>query len=74
MHVPDQAPQEYIDRYNFAYKPRNTFAGMLTCLDDAVKNITTALDDKGAWDNTLFVFTNGEPSSLLALHCLGADD
>ena len=58
MHSPDQVPKLYSDRYNFAHKPRNIFAGMLTCFDEGLGNITAALERKKVWSQTLFVFTN----------------
>ncbi len=43
-HTPLQAPQEYIDRYaDMKNKGRRTYAAMVTCMDDAIGRITTAL-------------------------------
>jgi arylsulfatase A-like enzyme len=56
-HTPYQAPQEYIDRYKNIDDPtRRIYAGMVTCLDDEVERVVTALDKKGLRDNTLIIF------------------
>ena len=65
VHSPDEVPQSYIEPYmNTISDPkRRTFAGMLSCLDEAVGNVTAALKANGFVDNTLVVFVadNGGP-------------
>jgi hypothetical protein len=65
VHSPDQVPQSYIDPYNktIADPKRRTFAGMLSCLDEGVGNITAALAAAGLEASTLvlFVADNGGP-------------
>ncbi len=65
VHSPDQVPQSYIDAYNTTIPDakRRTYAGMLSCLDEAVGNVTSALAAKGMLDSTLIVFVadNGGP-------------
>lgn len=61
VHVPDQVPEHYMEPYNFSEEPtgtnaRNVFAGMLSALDEAVGNITAALDRNGLLDETLIWF------------------
>lgn len=57
-HTPLQAPEEYIDRYrDFKQKNRQTYAAMVTCMDDAVGRITGALEENDyPADNTLIFF------------------
>lgn len=59
VHAPLQAPDSYIARYGdkISTKSRLTFAAMVTAMDDAVGNVTAALQAAGMWDNTIFVFT-----------------
>ena len=65
VHAPDEVPESYIDPYNATIPDikRRTFAGMLSCLDEAVGNVTAALDANGLTENTLLVFVadNGGP-------------
>lgn len=42
-HYPLQAPQEYLDRYKHL-KTRQTYAAMVTCLDDGIGRILAAID------------------------------
>jgi len=66
VHAPAQVPQSYIDPYNATIPNliRRTFAGMLSCMDEGVGNVTKALQAKGLWDRTLVVFTTGESNSV----------
>jgi arylsulfatase B len=56
-HTPYQAPKEYTERYaNIPDPTRQIYAGMVTCLDDAIGRVVAALDKKGLRDNTLILF------------------
>jgi len=58
-HTPLQAPKEYIERYaeSFKIKDRRIYAAMVTCMDDAVGRITTALTEHNfPPENTLIFF------------------
>lgn len=67
VHSPNQVPQQYVDPYNatIADQKRRTFAGMLSCMDEGIGNITEALRAKGMLDDTLIVFStdNVRPGS-----------
>ncbi len=66
-HSPLQAPDEYLAKYDgIADKKRRAYAAMVTCEDDAIGRVVTALDKKGMRDNTLILFSsdNGGPLSL----------
>ncbi len=56
-HSPFQAPQSYIDMYtHIKERNRRIYAAMVTCMDDAIGQIVSALDERGVRDNTLIVF------------------
>eukprot|EP00040_Diaphanoeca_grandis_P003760 m.25803 g.25803 ORF g.25803 m.25803 type:complete len:638 (-) comp15175_c0_seq1:193-2106(-) len=67
VHSPAQVPDSYIEPYNTSISDpvRRTFAGMLSCVDEGIGNVTAALKAAGAFENTLFVFTadNGGPTT-----------
>eukprot|EP01046_Picozoa_sp_COSAG06_P044499 COSAG06_NODE_6006_length_3159_cov_1.653595_1_plen_140_part_00 len=64
MHSPREVPAQYLEQYADMAEPRKTFAGMLSCLDEGVGNITAALKSAGLWEDlVLFVTTdNGAPT------------
>ncbi|XP_006817496.1 arylsulfatase B-like, partial [Saccoglossus kowalevskii] len=53
-------PQQYSDLYNGIIEDerRRTLAGMVTCMDEGIGNITKTLKDSGIWDNTILIFSN----------------
>jgi arylsulfatase A-like enzyme len=67
-HAPYQAPQEYVDRYrNIEDITRRTYAGMITCMDDQIAKVVSALEKRGMRDNTLIVFLSDNGGNLSAL-------
>lgn len=54
-----------MDAYNgiIADKDRKVFAGMLSCMDEGIGNVTAALTAKGMLENTFVIFStdNGGP-------------
>ncbi len=57
VHSPFQAPKSYIDMYkHIKAKNRRIYAGMVTCMDDAIGRIISALDKRGMRRNTLIIF------------------
>ena len=60
VHSPAEVPQSYIDPYasSIADPKRRKFAGMLSAVDEGIKNVTDALEAKGMLDDTFIVFTS----------------
>jgi arylsulfatase A-like enzyme len=67
VHSPFQAPEPYIDMYkHIKAKKKRIYAGMVTCMDDAIGRIISALDKRGMKRNTLVIFCsdNGGVGSI----------
>ena len=63
-HSPIQALERYQNLYPaITYPLQKTFYGMLSSLDEGVKNVTIALQKTGLWSNTIFIWQadNGSP-------------
>ena len=57
VHSPFQAPEPYNSMYrNIKAKNKRIYAGMVTCMDDAIGRIISALDKRGVRRNTLIIF------------------
>eukprot|EP00035_Acanthoeca_spectabilis_P030436 m.9413 g.9413 ORF g.9413 m.9413 type:complete len:541 (-) comp4173_c0_seq2:103-1725(-) len=64
-HHPMQVPDGWEELYPAAtYPTRRTYQAMVSFVDAALKNVTTALGEAGMWDNTVLVVSsdNGGPS------------
>jgi len=55
-HGPLMAPDSYKARYSQLSGPRQTYAAMVSCMDDAIGAILNVLESKGISDNTLIWF------------------
>ena len=66
VHAPSEVPESYKDAYNGIIEDehRRTFAGMLSCADEGIGNVTTALDAKGMLEHTLLIFSTGAPPMM----------
>ncbi len=64
VHAPHQVPENYLQDYPYLKGERRKYAGMLAAMDEAVGQISAAVDAAGIADNTLFLFSsdNGGPS------------
>lgn len=64
VHGPYQVPESYLKPFDKLTGTRKTYAGMLAAMDEAVGQITDAIDQRGMREKTLFIFSsdNGGPS------------
>ena len=64
IHGPHQVPESYMASYQSLPKLRQTIAGMLSAVDEAIEQITAALVAAGMRNNTLIIFSsdNGGPA------------
>eukprot|EP00052_Salpingoeca_macrocollata_P014471 m.113785 g.113785 ORF g.113785 m.113785 type:complete len:504 (-) comp19329_c0_seq3:256-1767(-) len=66
VHWPLEAPQSYIDKFkDVPDQRRQLVCAMANILDDAIGNVTQALQQAGIMDDTLIIFTadNGGPTN-----------
>eukprot|EP00750_Incisomonas_marina_P028583 INCI6776.3.p1 GENE.INCI6776.3~~INCI6776.3.p1 ORF type:complete len:662 (-),score=84.07 INCI6776.3:69-2054(-) len=66
-HAPLEAPWPYVAPYAEKWPDdihRATFSGMVSFVDETVKNITDALVEEGMWNQTLLVWTNDNGSPV----------
>jgi arylsulfatase A-like enzyme len=63
IHSPHQVPDSYTEPYKDLPEPRRSIAGMLSAVDEAIGQITAALDEAGNLKDTLIIFSsdNGGP-------------
>eukprot|EP00927_Polykrikos_kofoidii_P058246 TRINITY_DN5263_c0_g2_i1.p1 TRINITY_DN5263_c0_g2~~TRINITY_DN5263_c0_g2_i1.p1 ORF type:complete len:525 (-),score=53.98 TRINITY_DN5263_c0_g2_i1:42-1616(-) len=59
VHLPRQVPNSYVEPYEKSIhdKVRREFAGMVSCMDEGVGNVTKALESRGMLDNSLIIFS-----------------
>ncbi len=64
VHGPHQVPESYKKAYPDLSGVRQTMAGMVSAVDEAIGQISAALDEKGLSKNTLIIFSsdNGGPN------------
>jgi len=66
VHSPYQVPESYLQPYAQLQGNRRSLAGMLAAVDEAIGQITVALDSAGLRENTLIIFSsdNGGPNPV----------
>lgn len=64
VHGPLEVPEKYKEPYPQFTGKRQTYAGMVSALDEMVGKIVAAIDETGRRKNTLFIFSsdNGGPA------------
>ncbi|MGH0164296.1 UNVERIFIED_CONTAM: hypothetical protein FKN15_047077 [Acipenser sinensis] len=65
VHSPLQVPSKYLEHYkSITNLHRRKYAAMVTCLDEAINNVTLALKKYGYYDNSIIVYSSdngGQP-------------
>eukprot|EP00466_Bigelowiella_natans_P019513 jgi/Bigna1/22283/gw1.87.10.1 len=76
VHSPAQVPASYRDRYNATIPDmkRRTFAGMLSCMDEGLGNVTAALKSRGLSDDLLVIFTTDNGGPIFTGDAIGASN
>ena len=60
VHNPNDVPQRYEDLHaDIKNSRRRKHAGMTSCLDESLNNITNTLIETGMWNNTILIFSTG---------------
>ncbi len=72
-HAHYQVPQDYLDRYPLIEdKNRQTYAAIISALDDQVGRIVAALEKRNMRDNTIIIFSSDNGGARSALTATGA--
>lgn len=72
-HAPYQAPDDYIRQHASAKDEIwRTYAGMITCLDDQIGRVVSALEKKGVRNNTIIHFSSNNGGAINAMFATGA--
>ncbi len=62
VHDPLQVPEQYSKPFKklIPDPERVILAGMVSCLDEGIRNITATLKETGLYDNTIIIFSTGK--------------
>ena len=62
VHTPLQVPEQYTKQYEGKIENTNRkiFAGMTSCMDEGIKNLTETLQLHDLWKNTVVIFSSGK--------------
>ncbi|XP_072018178.1 arylsulfatase I-like [Amphiura filiformis] len=65
VHMPAQVPENYMHQYegNIADPLRKIYAGMTSCMDEGIKNVTDTLQRLDVWKDTVVVFSSDNGGS-----------
>jgi arylsulfatase A-like enzyme len=63
--MPNEAPQRFLDKYDPETVPFQSVYAMSSIVDEALRNVTGALQVKGMWPNTLMVVASDNVRRLL---------
>ncbi len=66
VHGPMQVPEQYKKpfKHKIKNKERLSLAGMVSCLDEAIANVTQTLKETGLYNNTIMIFSTGKNMKL----------
>ncbi len=62
VHGPLEVPEQYTKPFQSKIedKDRLTLAGMTSCMDEGIANITQTLKETGLYNNTIIIFSTGK--------------
>ena len=67
VHSPLEVPEQYTEMYiDIDNRARRTYAGMVTCMDEGIGNITKALQEQSLWDDTVLFFSTDNGGQIYA--------
>lgn len=65
-HMPLQVPERFLKGYSYIKDHnRRFYAAMVSCLDEAVGNVTQALKEHGFWEDTVLIFSSDNGGQIM---------